>query len=272
MLGDQPLSRRPSAPSFSFGGGTSRFQASNVFLSHEHSNLAGGSSVSPGPAYMLKGAVGTQVDARRPTAMSVRFATAERFARTDRCGTAPGPASYPLKGAIGRQADSRLVNSSRFGFGTTERRHVDKVFISEDHSRIAHAYATPAAQLTHIVALGPQPLSSMQSPPSYQIGKQRRFDYDAFRRAAESPAPGTYDTPSSSLGRQPVSSRSAASAVFGTSSREHEAHRFFSNAHAERSLQGLHSPAPYDLPGGVGAQPLSRHPSLPAFSFQKGNR
>jgi hypothetical protein len=265
MLGEQPLSRRRSAPSFSFGGGISRFQPSTDYG-------AGGPSVSPAAAYMLKGALGAQVDARRPSAMSVPFSTAERFPPPKASATVPGPASYPLKGTIGRQADSRLSNSASFGFGTTERRHAEKVFISEEHSKIAHAYSTPAPQLAHAGAFGPQPLSSMQSPPPFRIGKQRRFEYDALRRAAQSPAPGAYHASTSSFGKSLTSSRSAASAVFGTSSREHESHRFFSNAH-QRSLQGLHSPAPiYDVPGSVGNQPLSRHPSLPAFSFQKGNR
>lgn len=262
MLGEQPLSRRPSAPSFSFGGGISRFHASNDSVSRKL-----------GPAYTLHGALGPQVDARRPSAMSAAFSTAERFPRPKTSGMTPGPASYPLKGTLGRQTDSRVVNAARIGFGTTERRHVEKVFISEEHSRIAHSYATPAPQLTHTMALGPQPISSMQSPPSFQIGKQQRFEYGALRRAAESPAPGMYNAHSSSLGRSLISSCSASSAVFGTSSRENLAHRFFSNAHAAHSLQGLHLHPPiHDVPSSIGNQPLSRHQSLPAFSFQKGNR
>ena len=139
-MGEQPLSRRPSAPSFSFGN-CNRQMVEKVSLSKEHAKLAG-TFESPGPAYSLGSSVGTQVEGRRTTAPAVRFGTSERFPRPKTTGGVPGPASYPAKGTFGRQVSGR--SAAAYGFGTSERQHTAKIFISEEHAKVNGSSDAPA--------------------------------------------------------------------------------------------------------------------------------
>ena len=78
MMGDQPLSKRRSAPMYGFGSST-RTQASKVFLSREHAKLST-AGFSPGPrAYTLRASVGTQVDGSKASSPRWVFGSADRF-------------------------------------------------------------------------------------------------------------------------------------------------------------------------------------------------
>ena len=120
-LGTQSESKRSSAPSYGFGSGTRETQE-KVFVSQEHSALAGGNSCSPGPAvYNYRAGVGPQVSDHKESAPQWVFGTDARFGAL-RKNDVPAPGSYgPGDVSIGVQPNSRRTTVPRYGFGTSTR-------------------------------------------------------------------------------------------------------------------------------------------------------
>ena len=82
-------------------------------------------------------------------------------------------------------------------------------------------------------------------------------------------------TTRSMFGSQPLSARrSAASYGFGSSTREHHAKLFVSQAHSATAGYGLGSPGPatYGQRGSIGRQEDGRRASAPSYGFSTGER
>jgi len=273
MFGEQPLSKRQSAPQYGFGSSTRDHQA-RVYTSAEHSKLAG-PRVSPGPAvYQLRNSVGQQVDARKQSSPQWAFGTADRFMREKRAQTAPGPGSYDARSGIGPQTTSQCASQPNFGFGSSTREVVSKVYVSEGHNKDKYGNASPGpAVYTHASAIGKQLSSKSRDQPSWVFGSSRRFQYDHVKRASGSPGPGAYSL-QQAVGPQVASNRSSSpSPGFGSSSRAQQAKVYLSAEH-EKSYAGLYSPGPctYTLNPSTGKQSLSQMQSSSSWGFGSAPR
>lgn len=274
LFGTQATSKRRSAPSFGFGSST-RAQAAKVFLSQEHAKLSSPNN-NPGPsAYTLRAAVGTQCDGRKSSAPHWVFGSSDRFQQASRKEVqVPGPGAYDSSAGVGPQVSSSKHSQPLYGFGSAERRHVEKVFVSEEHNKSLYGIESPGPMMYSLQgAVGKQELSKKSNQPSWVFSSSERFQYDHVKRAATSPGPGAY-TMGASVGPQVASTKhSAPLPGFGTSNRDQMQKLYISSEH-EKSLSGNNSPGPanYAVPEGTGKQSLSAHKTMPSWGFGTATR
>mmetsp|Transcript_11627 Transcript_11627/g.24953 ORF Transcript_11627/g.24953 Transcript_11627/m.24953 type:complete len:305 (-) Transcript_11627:744-1658(-) len=273
MFGSQVNSKRSSAPSYGFGS-SNRQHASKMFISQEHAALSS-TGAPPGPsAYSLKNSIGAQPDARKASAPTWAFGTAERFTYEKKSAANPGPGAYQSNSALGAQVSSNQQSQPKFGFGTSERKHVAGVFVSEEHNKARHGIDSPGPMAYNSKgAFNKQDVSKQKTAPSWVFGSSGRFNYEHVKRAATSPGPGAYNA-STSVGNQVQSTRtSAPQPGFGTSNREHQAKCYLSPEH-EKINAGKHSPGPvsYTLHESTGRQTSSKNQSMPSWGFGTANR
>lgn len=273
MFGDQPHSKRRSAPSYGFGSST-RNQAAKVFLSQEHAKLST-PGFSPGPsAYQLRSSVGSQPDGRKSSAPQWIFGSSGRFGAFGKSEKFPGPGSYDMPQGVGMQVSSSKQTQPMFGFGSAGREHVAKVYLSEEHNKSLHGCDSPGPQVYTLQgAVGKQELSRTRNQPTWVFGSSQRFQYEHVKRAATSPGPGAY-TQSQAIGSQIMSTKcSAPLPGFGTSDRE-QTNKIYISADHEKAQCGNNSPGPgnYSITPSTGRQSLSQYSSQPSWGFGTSSR
>lgn len=283
MLGEQPSSAKKSAPAYGFGTG-SRAQANKLFVSQEHTQLATAGMHSPGPAvYLLPASVGgKQPDGRKADPPVWGFGSAQRFRPKSapmkpdgHAGNNPGPGHYSTPPAsVGPQVLGRLSSAPLMGFGTAERKHVRKVWISQEHTSKDLAGLEspgPAAQYSIPGTMGKQVHSTAESPPAWPFGSSARAK---DQPGLASPGPAGYHLPQS-VGPQPDSRKPrAATPGFGASTRNIRERVYLGPGH-EKGAHGKLSPgpfAPYQLIDSVGKQIHSKTASAPGAAFSKASR
>lgn len=280
-FGDQPEGRKKSAPSFGFGT-ASREQAGKVFVSQEHTALATAGTQSPGPAvYLLPPSVGgKQPDGRKYDPPSWGFGTAARFrtkalakAPDGHRGNNPGPGAYISPPAsVGPQVLGRFASAPLMGFGTAERKHVRKVWISQEHMKL-DMYGMdspgPGAPYELQSTVDPKQVhSTAQNPPAWVFGSAKRTPVEA---GLHSPGPN-YTLPQS-VGNQ-VDSRypNSGNPTLGSGTREQRAMIYVGPGH-DKGRFGMLSPGPiYNLKQSVGPQVDSKMRENPAAPFSRESR
>jgi len=279
-FGSNVSSRRRTAPAFGFGAAT-REVANKVFVSQEHTALATAGMHSPGPAtYLLPPSVGgKQPDGRRPDPPSYGMGTSERFMTERKSDRTPGPGAYRMSGSMGPQVAGRFRTEPIAGFGTAERKHVRKVFISQDHNKLdMHGMDSPGPAVIALKStMGKQESSDMRTNPSWVFASAGRTDPmvgKGLKESAKMPGPANY-TQIDSVGRQVSSKmRSNPQAGFGTSEVSHQYKLYMSQEH-EKMHFGKVSPGPgaaYQIGDSVGAQKLSKDSSQPSWGFGSADR
>lgn len=280
MFGEHPT--KGVAPSFGFGKST-RETAGKVFVSQEHTALATAGKHSPGPAvYLLPPSVGgKQPDGRKADPPVWGFGTGQRFRTKPKAakpdghrGNNPGPGAYGLPPAsVGPQVLGRHQTEPLMGFGTAERKHVRKVWISQEHMKVdMHGMESPgpAAPYTLKSTLGKQDDSTAENPPAWVFGGATRTKLDA---GGASPGP-QYVLPQS-IGPQPDSRYPAAgTAGFGASTRDIRAKIYVGPGH-DKGMYGMHSPGPfanYQTIASVGNQVHSKMRSAQSVAFTRASR
>lgn len=227
-FGAQPSSKKASAPSFGFGSGTREHQA-KVFISHEHSVLAG-TSDSPGPIYERNAAIGSQPEGLMASAPEWGFGSDQRWGRENRSTRDnPAPGHYGTQGAIGLQPESKKSTLPRYGFGSSTRDGMERVFVTQEHNKILFGKESPGPS-TYMLhpALGNQLLSHAPTgfqrtikngtQPSWVFGKSDRL---GASQSSWTPGPGTYKIQSAVASQVSSTKPSRPSFGFGTSNREH---------------------------------------------------
>ena len=177
------------------------------------------------------------------------------------------------KSMLGDQAVSRRRSAPKYGFGSSTRQQAAKVFMSQEHAKLAPpAASTPGpSAYTLNPAVGTQVDGSKKSAPIWVFGSSDRFQGNT-KPSAQNPGPGTYDmTPG--VGPQTSSAKQTQPMFgFGTSTREHVSKVYVSEEH-NKSLHGIESPGPvYELIRGVGKQLDSKKESCPAWVFGGAER
>lgn len=205
------------------------------------------------------------------------FGTAERFKFEKRGNASPGPGSYSSTASFGTQVSSAVQSAPTFGFGSAERRHVEKVYLSEEHQKSLHGLDSPGplASYRMSASVGKQENSRRANHPTYTFAGGGRFKDEGSRRAASQPGPGSYEL-RQSVGPQVASNRpSSGAAGFGASTRNTQNKLYISPEH-EKMHFGKLSPGPqsgtYTLPPTVGKQFLSRNASMPSWGFGSSAR
>ena len=280
MLGDQPLKK--SAPAYGFGAAT-RAVAQKVFVSQEHTALATAGTQSPGPAtYLLPASVGgKQPDGRKGDPPVWTFGSDKRFrirkdgAKPDgHAGNNPGPGHYDRPPAsVGPQVLGRFKSEPLMGFGTAERKHVRKVWISQEHMRLdMHGMDSPgpAAPYTLASTMGKQVHSTAESPAAWVFGSSSRAKDDPGRHS-----PGPNYTLPQSVGPQPDSRKPGApNPGFGASTRDIRAQIYIGPAQ-DKASHGRIGPGPfanYQLVESIGKQVHSKTASAPSVAFSRASR
>lgn len=186
-FGDQTASRRRSAPSYGFGSGT-RATQEKIFVSQEHAKLSQGNTVTPGPQYNLKSAVGTQVSSATKSAPQWAFGTNQRFNFGKGGAGVPGPGNYDAHPGVGTQVSSKMGSSPIYGFGSSTREQVGKVFIAEEHNKSLFGVGSPGPCTYNLPsAVGKQVSGRHVGQPEWVFGSAQRFSYEHVKRAATSP-------------------------------------------------------------------------------------
>lgn len=281
-FGDQRLGGHHSAPSYSLGAST-REQAQKIFLTQKHMELAMAGKGSPGPAvYTLPPSVGgKQPDGRRKDPPSFSFGTAARFRTTasqkksdGHRGNNPAPGHYGAPPAsVGPQVLGRFRTEPLMGFGTAERKHVKKVWISQEHQKVdMHGMGSPGPATYGLKStMGKQDESSIPSPPTWVFSSAVRIK-DA--QGKNSPGPAAYTLPQS-VGPQPDSKKPhSGTPIFGTGTRDQRA-MIYLGPEQEKGQVGKASPgpaAPYNLVSAVGKQVHSKTPEMPNPIFSREDR
>jgi len=172
------------------------------------------------------------------------------------------------------QVTSVQESQPKYSLGTSTRQGVQKVYLSEAHSRTGGmgTISPGPAGYTLKGAIGKQELSPKQTPPSWLFGSNQRFRDPELERHKKLPGPD-YTQPSG-VGVQPSSmKRSAPLPGFGTSDRNHMTKVFITPEH-EKVNFGKVSPGPlaYTLVPGVGRQLSSTKREAPSFGFGSNDR
>lgn len=275
-FGYNPQSSRRTAPAFGFGA-CSREQAGKVFVSQEHTALATAGTQSPGPAqYLLPPSVGgKQPDGRKRDPPSWAIGKDERFRYEKKGHATPGPGNYKTPPAsVGPQVIGRYKTEPLAGFGTAERKHVRKVFVSQEHQKTdMHGLDGPGPIYNLKSTLGRQPDSAMRNPPQWGFTTAGRNSLSNLALAHATPGPA-YNL-RASVGPQVDSTKPGAPTPgFGASTRDTRAKLFISTEH-EKGVFGNNSPGPaanYKLPASVGPQVLSRDKNAGRPSFSRASR
>ena len=281
-LGKQVSSRRVSAPSFGFGSAT-RENQEKVFVSQEHAALTG-KPCSPGPVYMMRAAVGPQVDGAIASAPQWSFSNDERFEKLSKYATEiPAPGHHDVQSGIGDQTLSSKASLPHYGFGTATRDQVQKVYITSDHNKALFGRGSPGPS-TYMLnpAMGKQRLSSgpsgysrsskNQSQPSWVMGKAERFEPD---RAIQMPGPCAY-TITPAVGVQVSSKKPSLPRFgFGSGTRDDAAKVYISAEHEKVSSGGKDVPGPgaYPIKAMTGNRNASsKQPTGSAWGFGTSKR
>jgi len=175
------------------------------------------------------------------------------------------------KSTFGPQDVSRRRSSPAFGFGSGTRKGQEKVFVSQEHSRLSNNPNSPGPQYDLKSSVDKQVDSSNKTAPQWAFGTAQRFNFNPTKGGV--PGPGQYDA-HPGVGTQ-VSSKNNSSPIFGfgSSTREHVAKVFIAEEH-NKALYGVASPGPmtYNLKGSVGKQVHSRTVDQPAWVFGSSQR
>ncbi|KAJ1622611.1 hypothetical protein T492DRAFT_846193 [Pavlovales sp. CCMP2436] len=273
-MGQQPLGKWKSSPSFGFGSGT-RDQREKVFISMAHTKSIFGRA-SPGPAmYGLPSATGNQILSTKGSQPRWAFGSAQRFPASSKSEVAsPGPGTYNNHPALGRQITSAYVTQPIFGFGTAQQRANWKVFISQEHNLAFYGREGPGPTYNIGSTMGRQSLSTMRSSPNLSFGSADRSGQSSqLKRAANQPGPASYSL-DAAIGRQIRSTmRSSATPSFGTGKQSHNPAIYISEE-INKSFFGRIGPGPttaIQMPGFY-RQPLSRNRSSPQWGFGSASR
>jgi len=175
------------------------------------------------------------------------------------------------KSTFGSQVSSKRHSAPSFGFGSGTRDGQEKVFVSQEHSKLVGNPHSPGPAVYSLTpAVGDQPDGRNPTAPKWVFGTNERFmgaSKDGY------PGPGSYDF-QRSVGAQ-VSSKNTSQPIygFGSSTREHLQKTFITEEH-NKALHGLNSPGPatYLLNGSVGNQNDSKKASEPTWVFGTGQR
>jgi len=116
---------------------------------------------------------------------------AERFDKQGSTGWVPGPGQYGLRPSVGAQADSKKPSLPKFGFGSSTREDREKVFVSQEHEKVAGGRDAPGPGQYVQASLTGKPVTSgtQKSGAAWGFGTSKRFT-DEFRQRA--PGPGHY--------------------------------------------------------------------------------
>ncbi|KAG8464681.1 hypothetical protein KFE25_010049 [Diacronema lutheri] len=273
LMGQQPLGKWKSSPSFGFGTG-SRDQREKVFISMAHVKGVFGRH-SPGPAmYGLPSATGPQLLSTKDSQPRWAFGSAQRFPRS-KFEPGPGPGAYTHHAALGRQVMSKYASQPIFGFGSAAQRANWKIFISQEHNLAFYGRESPGPLSYSIGStMGRQALSTMRSSPTLSFGSaDRSGQANHLKRAANSPGPASY-TLDAAIGRQHLSTmRSSASPSFGSGQQSHNP-KIYINEEINKTFYGREGPGPTtstQLPGFY-RQPLSRNRTSPQWGFSQAAR
>jgi hypothetical protein len=260
-FGAQPASTKKNAPAFGFGAST-REQAGKLFVSQEHTALATAGMHSPGPAvYSLPSSVGgKQPDARKRDPPVWSMGKAQRFPKGSKGDTVPGPGGYKSPAAsVGPQVLARFKSEPLASFGTAERKHMRKVFYSQEHQKVdMHGMESPGPATYGLPATvgGAQVDSKLKSGPQWGFSTYERGADAELKNAARQPGPANYSLPQS-VGPQPDSKKvRAPTPGFGASTRDQRA-KIFLGADHEKGSFGMQSPGPaagYQLNAAIGKQ------------------
>jgi len=181
-------------------------------------------------------------------------------------------AAMSTRSMFGDQPNSLKGSAPAYGFGTSTRQHASKIFVSNEHARLASTGAPPAPNAYSLNgAVASQHDSRKTSMPQWAFGSAERFTYE--KKSAANPGPGAYQS-HQSCGSQ-VSSAKQTEPIFGfgTSERHHVANIFISEEH-NKSRHGLTSPGPavYTLKGAFNKQEVSKQKTAPTWVFGTGQR
>ena len=274
-FGPQFYSRRRSPPAYGFGC-SSREVANKVYLveggpgghleTKEINRLAPPSQPGPGPVYMMRPAVGPQVNGAIRSQPKWSFSTADRFQRNTGQAvipglSSPGPAAYSLGNGLGPQVNAAIKSQPVYGFGTATRKNVERVFISKGHFKSLYGTQSPGPCYLlsrHVLDM------AYREPPSWAFGSAVRM-----KQSKLEPHSPPFVMVAPAIGPQ-VNSRlpSAPMPGFGTSSRATRAKVYIEEA--KEQLYGVHSPGPaaYNT-AKVGA---AARPMTPSWGFGTGSR
>mmetsp|Transcript_24718 Transcript_24718/g.67245 ORF Transcript_24718/g.67245 Transcript_24718/m.67245 type:complete len:308 (-) Transcript_24718:103-1026(-) len=273
LMGNQPLGKWKSSPSFGFGTG-SRDTREKVFISMAHVKGIFGRH-SPGPAmYGLPSASGPQLLSNIPSQPRWAFGQAKRFP-VSKLEQSPGPGAYTIGSAMGRQITSRYKTQPIHGFGSAEQRANWKIFISQEHNLAFYGREGPGPlAYPPRSTMGKQELSTLRSSPSISFGTADRSGLaNNLKRAAASPGPASY-TLDAAIGKQVLSTiKSVPAPTFGKGSQMHN-HKIYINEEINKSFYGRDGPGPTtstQMPGFY-RQPLSRNRTAPQWGFGSAPR
>lgn len=270
MLGTQPSSAFPSAPSYGFGTAERAQLNAKLFVSKDMVSDKFGVG-SPGPVYAPKG-----YDGRHTTAPSPSFGTSHRYSIAQQKRSAapvPGPGQYHMPGAVSKQHDSQKHSYSSWKFGTSTRADQAKVYVSQEHAKSVTEFIDspgPSAY-QHSGGIGSQSDSRKTTEPQFGMGTSSRF-YDSNVKGP--PGPGTYQI-RSSQGRQVTSDKTSNPiSSFPRADRDKTATTVFLGKKQQGAFWGRGSPGPavYTPTPSVGYQPSSAKPNVAKYGFGTADR
>ena len=271
-FGAQSLSQFSSSPSWGIGS-ADRNGYAKQYISAEHAKVMGGMT-SPGAVYKLISSIDKQPLSKNYNAASFSFGSEERLGGKRYHSVVPGPGSYKRDSSFMAQNLSTKQTAPSAGFGTSNRDNLEKVFITEEHNKINFGIHSPGPSAYNAgSSVGKQTRSDNTSAPSWQIGKDSRFQYDFVKRAQKVPGAGQYSI-KSTVGKQVDSTKpSMPQHSFGSGTRAATNKLFISVEH-EKSQHGLNSPGPATaLPSSsMGRQMNSNSKSQNPFSFGTSKR
>ncbi|DBA79673.1 hypothetical protein WJX77_002457 [Trebouxia sp. C0004] len=274
-FGNQCMSQLPTSPSCGFGSAV-REATDRTYVSPDVDRAncrSRGGNNSQGAIYKVQNSLGPQSLSTLPSSPISGFGTAKRPSMATKSGV-PGPGAYKLKNTVGDQFESTKGNTPKLKFGTALREASEKIFISTDHEKSGYGKESPGPSAYNLSGgMGRQVLSDHESLPSWQMGTDKRFQYDFIKRTQGMPGPGQYKMGSSS-GKQVFSTKKSAPTInFGSSTRDSVKKMFISVDH-EKSNYGECSPGPTTAnpSKGMGAQQLSTNESAPRWGFGSSKR
>lgn len=171
---------------------------------------------------------------------------------------------------FGKQADSKKNNAPLYSFGGLSREQASKLYLSAAHVEVENKCREgPGAIYETYSSVSPQVEANKTTAPKFGWGTQEKMKL----RISDTPAPGTYESPTA-FGEQ-VSSpkRSPVRPKFSSSHRDEYSKQYVS---AMQMREHLCTAAPpvgtYDTEGAVGKQSLSPKRTAPAYSLPRGER
>merc|ERR1712087_162649 len=176
------------------------------------------------------------------------------------------------KSMFGNQVASKRQSAPAYGFGSSTRQHVNKVYLSAEHAKLASNTSSPGPSAYSLRgAVGAQPDCRKVTAPTWAFGTAERFTYE--KKSASNPGPGAYNSHSAFGGQVNSSRQSQPIYGFGSSERHHVEGCFMSEEH-NKARHGKDSPGPmvYKLKGAFNKQDVSKQRTAPAWVFGSTNR